>query len=160
MAQKQKKTVQMPMPTPQAAQRQPNAQDLKEQRFQVFAQQFFTETIYKPEWLHEDFYKWKDAAFSHFSDAGLKMPVNAYINAVSAVDHTYEQFNIVIQILFMANAHQLQLSMQDYVKVFKPAYMRMSSAFSLATKDAEAQARIDFDKLEEVIDTTSEVGQA
>lgn len=164
MAQNERKSKKIAMPQPQQVQapahptRTPEQE--KEARFQVFAQQWFNENLYTPQDLHPDFYKWKEDSFSHFSDAGLKMALSQYVETVSALDHTYTQFNVVLQILYMVNAHQLGISMERYITVFKPEYKKMSDAFTIALEDAKAQQRIEFDALEAVMDTTTEVAEA
>ena len=56
-------------------------------------------------------------AFAHFSDLMLKMPWEIYHAVVSVKDnrYNYNQVNICFQVINMANADQLGLSIDDYV---------------------------------------------
>jgi len=168
-----KKTINMPTPTPAPKpleQTQPTFEQLKEQRFQIFSGEWLRSHIYTvalPENVQrEQFETWVSSMFRHYSDAGLKMPTQAYLKIVSTTSWTYEQFDIIMQILYMANANQLGITMPEYV-AFKNSLDGIKNPFLDAINNAQELMKKEFDEMESVVDENShtipvayEAGQA
>lgn len=124
--------------------------DDKQKRYQFFADQWSAEHICTME-LPDGFHGLVHRAFRHYSGAGLRLGESQYLKLLKAVEYTYAEMNLIMQIFYMVNADQMNMSMEDYIS-FKESYADMGKLFNENFASREPEIRAEFDEMESVVE--------
>lgn len=120
----------------------------KQKRFNAHVRLWKSENEYEPV-LFPGFYNILDKCLRHWNDASLRMPSLQYKALATRTDgkYTYEQFDVILQVLFMPTAHQLDMSMPEFWQ-WRSEYDKLVSHYNAACKDAETQVNAEFEAIE------------
>lgn len=126
----------------EAAQRSAQAKESEiNQRIHEFAKL----TVYEGT-LPENFSQLVRDGLRHYSEAQFRMPYNTYkgIAEVTNNRYTYQQMDVVMQVVTVVTADQLGMEMDEYLK-WKDAVYMIGGAFQNSLSENKARIRSEYE---------------